>query len=90
MDAILDGSQPGSVSVLEEELLKLEDQREYAHYSSVIQALVLLRAAVPSLAATRITLIGVSINSAHMVPELSPALAKKLPEILRFVLHELS
>jgi len=90
VDAILDTSEPGKVTVLEDGWDELDSHREHAHHCSAIQTLGLLRTVSPSLAATRITLIGVSINTVRMEPELSPDLVKRLPDILECVLRVLN
>jgi hydrogenase maturation protease len=90
VDAILNRSEPGKVTVLEDGWAELEGHREHAHHCSVIQTLNLLRMVLPSLAATHITLIGVSINTVRMEPRLSPCLAERLPDILERVLQVLN
>lgn len=90
IDAMLDNSESGSISVFEQDdLPKLEDQQEHVHHLSVAQAIKLLQLASPSLTAVRFTLIAISINSAELGSQLSPSLSAKMPCILNRVLDEL-
>ena len=89
VDAMLDASEPGSVSVLEDPFPELEDSRQHAHHLSLVQAVQLLRIASPSLQAVRFTLVAVAIESANINSELSPPLAAKMPEVLQRVRREL-
>ena len=90
VDAMLDGPEPGSISVFEDPLLELEDSRQHAHHLSLVQAIELLRIASPSLRAVRFTLIAIGVESANIGTELSPPLAAQMLETLQFVRQELS
>jgi hydrogenase maturation protease len=85
IDAVQDGSEPGSVAVWDD-LSALDDRQEHAHHLSVVQAVKLLKMIVPA----RFTLAGVSISSAGIGPGLSPAVADRVPAIVNRVLQELA
>ena len=89
VDALLDPSQTGNVEVFEEGLEGLQDRQGHAHHLSLTQAIRLLQVASPSFASARLRLITIAIDSARQQPELSPALAAKMPQILARVLEEL-
>ena len=85
IDAIEDGSDPGTVTVFAEDFRGLEEHQEHAHHLSAIQAVRLLRL----ITSTRFTLLGISISSARCEPALSPPMAARMPAILRQVLDNL-
>jgi len=91
VDSLLDPAQVGSVAVFgdENELRDLEDRQWHVHHLSLTQAIHLLRIASPSFGTARLRLIAICIDSALMQPELSPALAARMPQILECVLQEL-
>ncbi|MGA3098228.1 MAG: hydrogenase maturation protease, partial [Bryobacteraceae bacterium] len=81
IDAMEDDTEPGSVSVVQEEM---EERQEHAHHLSVAQAVKLLQLMTPA----RFTVLGISIRAACLGEELSPALAARLPAIVDRVLKE--
>lgn len=85
IDAIEDGSDTGSVTVFSEDFRGLEDHQEHAHHLSAIQAVKLLKLISP----ISFTFLGISISSARLEPALSPAMAARMPGILRQVLENL-
>jgi hydrogenase maturation protease len=92
IDALLDPGEVGRVLVLrdQEGLGGLEDGEGHVHHLSLTRAIHLLGIASPSFQTARLRLIAISIDSARMETELSPALAARLPEILDSVLRELT
>jgi len=91
VDALLDPSQVGSVAVFGDGngLRSLEDRQWHVHHLSLTQAIHLLRIVSPSLETARLSLVAICIDSAPLQPELSPALAAKMPQILECVLQKL-
>lgn len=91
VDALLDPSQVGSVTVFRDGngLRGLEDRQWHVHHLSLTQIIHLLRIVSPSFGLVRLRLIAICIDSARMQPELSPALATRMPQILECVLQEL-
>jgi hydrogenase maturation protease len=91
VDALLDPSQVGSVAVFGDGngLRSLEDRQWHVHNLSLTQVIHLLRIVSPSFETARLSLIAICIDSARMQPELSPALAARMPQILERVLQEL-
>jgi hydrogenase maturation protease len=91
VDALLDPSQVGSVAVFGDGngLQALEDRQGHVHHLSLTQSIHLLRITSPSFATARLRLIAICIDSARLQPELSPALAARMPQILECVLQEL-
>jgi len=91
VDALLDPSHVGSVAVFGDGngLRGLEDRQWHVHHLSLTQAMHLLRIALPSFETACLNLIAVCIDSARMQPELSPAVAARMPQILERVLQEL-
>ena len=89
VDALLNPSQTGNVEVFEEGLEGLQDRQGHAHHLSLTQAIRLLQVASPSFASARLRLVTIAIDSARQQPDLSPALAAKIPQILARVLEEL-
>jgi len=83
IDAIQGDGEAGKVSVLDEDLL--DGCQEHAHHLSAVQAIGLLKMITP----VRFTLLGISISSAAVANQLSPALAARMPAILDRVLQEL-
>jgi len=89
IDALLGGSEPGSVEFFADPLSGLEERRPHAHHFSLPETIHLLRIASPSLDPVRFTLLAVVVASANIRCELSPALGAKVPDILDRVLGEL-
>lgn len=89
LDALVDPSEPGALRVIEEDFGALEAQQSSAHQLSAIGSLELLRIVHPSLRKVRFTLLAIAVSSAEMQPELSAALAAKLPQLLGQVLKAL-
>lgn len=85
IDAIQEDGQAGSVSILDEDFPALDGRQQHAHHLSAVQAIGLLRMITP----VRFTLLGISISSAAVNSQLSPALAARMPAILDRVLQEL-
>jgi hydrogenase maturation protease len=83
VDAVEDDAPPGSVSVIGEGAADL--RQEHAHHLSAGQAMQLLRLTMP----VSFTLLGVSVPSARMASDLSPALSASMPAILDRVIEEL-
>ena len=81
IDAMEDDAEPGSVSVVQEDM---EERQEHAHHLSVAQAVKLLQLITPA----RFTVLGVSVRAACLGEELSPAMAARLPAIVERVLEE--
>jgi hypothetical protein len=81
----------GSVAVFGDGngLRSLEDRQWHVHHLSLTQAIHLLRIVSPSLETARLSLVAICIDSAPLQPELSPALAAKMPQILECVLQKL-
>ena len=90
LDALLDPSAPGALSIFDGDFSALETCQSSAHQLSAVGALELLRIADPSLRNVRFKLLAVAMCSAEMQSELSPALAAKLPQLLDQVLRELA
>lgn len=101
VDAVLDDSEPGVISVLEhgfpepqkqkkfENSLECGDRQNHAHHLSLIQAIDLARLGSESLPAARVTVVGITIASASAGPDLSPTIDTKLVEIVDLVLEML-
>jgi hydrogenase maturation protease len=91
IDALLDPSQVGRVEVFGDgdELRGLEDRQWHVHHLSLTQVIQLLWIASPSFRKPRLRLLAVCVDSARMQPELSPALAARMPQILECVLQKL-
>jgi len=85
VDALQDDAPPGSVSVLEDTCLRLDERQEHAHHLSAWQSMKLLEMIVPA----RFTLLGISISSAAIQTRLSPGLNSRVATILDRVLQEL-
>jgi hydrogenase maturation protease len=83
VDAVEDGAPPGTVSVIGEDAADLHQGN--AHHLSAGQAMQLLRLTMP----VSFTLLGVSVPSAQMASELSPALSTRMTAILDRVIEEL-
>lgn len=83
VDALQDGAQPGTVSIVGEDAVDLRQAN--AHHLSAGQAMQLLRLTMP----VCFTLLGVSVPSARMSFELSPAVAARMNAILDRVIEEL-
>ena len=90
VDALLDTTPVGSITVFGGGLLGLDDRQEHIHHLSLTQALHLLQITSPSLRTVRFSLIAVSVDSVRMQSKLSPALAARMPQILNRVLQELA
>jgi hydrogenase maturation protease len=84
IDALLDGANPGDVSVFDS-LAGLDPRQEHAHHLSVVEAVQLLSMVVP----VPFTLLAVSVSSVEMRPDLSAELAASLPAIIDRVLEKL-
>ncbi|MBZ5580944.1 MAG: hydrogenase maturation protease [Acidobacteriia bacterium] len=82
IDAIESEAEPGSMSLIED---GPEERREHAHHLSAVQQAELLRV----MTGTPIRLFGISVASATLGTELSPAVADRLPAILDRILEEL-
>lgn len=89
LDALLDPSQPGALCVFDGDFSALESRQPSAHQLSAVGAIELLRITDPALRDVRFKLLAVAVSSAEMRPELSPALAARLPQLLEQVLKEL-
>jgi hydrogenase maturation protease len=83
VDAVQDDAPPGTVSAIGEDAADLH--QGHAHHLSAGQAIELLRLTMP----VSFTLLGVSVPSAQMGSELSPALSARVPAILDCVIEEL-
>ncbi|MGD0498460.1 MAG: hydrogenase maturation protease [Bryobacteraceae bacterium] len=81
VDAVQDGAEPGTVSVIGD----ADDRQEHAHYLSVGQAIKLLQMTTPA----RFTLLGVSVESVTVGEGLSPAVANCVDGIVERALEEL-
>jgi hydrogenase maturation protease len=88
LDAMLDPSEPGTLRVFDD-FRALETEQRSAHQLSAAGAIELLRIADPSLRDIRFKFLAVTVISAEMRPDLSPALVSKLPQLLGQVLVEL-
>ena len=82
VDAVQDDAPPGTVSVIGEDAADL--CQGHAHHLSAGQAMRLIRLTTP----VCFTLLGVSVPSARMASELSPALFASMPAILDRVIEE--
>lgn len=89
VDAMLDDAPPGTVTVLEAGGRQIDRHREHAHHLSAYESVRLLRAAVPSLTATRFKFVLISVRSVRQASALSPGLERELPHIVRRVRQEL-
>jgi hydrogenase maturation protease len=85
VDALQDDAEPGSVSVLEEARLELDERQEHAHHLSAWQSMKLLKMIMP----VRFTLLGISISSATIETRLSTVVDGRMAMILDRVLQEL-
>lgn len=85
LDAMLSDAAPGTVTLHAEPFDEFELCWDYAHGPSALQAVELLKAAVPALRATRFSLVSVA------VPEISfeDTLGARFPEIAAHVRAEL-
>jgi hydrogenase maturation protease len=79
-------SDPGTLVVYRDDFAELETGRRTAHHLSVPEIIELLRLVSPALGETRFTLIAIAIQSADAGPELSAALAARLPDLVDGVL----
>ena len=86
IDAIHDGSEPGTVSVFDESFAGLDESQHHAHGLSAVEAVGLLKLIAP----VPFRLIGISIASAGVDRELSPTLRAAMPTILERVVRELA
>ena len=68
-------------------LAGLDARHDHAHHLSAVQSLDLLRLAQPALAATRFTWFLVPVAAIGAGDELSPALARTLPELTAALLR---
>jgi len=84
IDALLDGSKPGDVTVFDS-LAGLDPRQEHAHHLSVVEAVQLLSMVAP----VPFTLLAISVSSVEMRPDLSAELAARLPAIIDRVLEKL-
>ena len=89
VDAMLGDSDPGTISVFDGDFPDLQEREQHVHHLSLQASIRLLRIAAPSFRAVRLVLVAVSIASAEFGWELSPALEKRMPEMLGAVLQEL-
>ena len=89
IDALLGDSEPGRLLVYRDGLAELETGRRTAHHLCVPEIIELLTEVSPALRETRFTLIAIAIQSADAGPELSAALAAKIPDLVDGVLDEL-
>jgi hydrogenase maturation protease len=85
VDALLDDSLPGTISVLEGEGPHLDQHREHAHHLSLCDAIRLIEMLSASLATPRFRLVLVSIRAAQNASTLSPELSRCLPRIVDVV-----
>jgi len=83
IDAIRDAGDVGRISAFDEDLP--DGRQQHAHHLSAVQAIGLLR----MITHVHFTLLGISVSSAAMDSQLSPALAARMPAILDRVLQEL-
>ena len=90
LDALLDPSDPGALCIFDGDFSGLDTGQPSAHQLSAVGAIELLRIADPSLRDVRFKLLAIAVSSVEMRPELSPALAAKLPRLLDQVLTELA
>jgi hydrogenase maturation protease len=90
LDALLDPSDPGALCIFDGDFDSLDTGQPSAHQLSAVGAIELLRITDTSLREVRFKLLAVAVSSADMRPELSPALAAKLPGLLDQVLTELA
>ena len=81
VDAILDDSALGTVSILDDQTL-MGSHRASAHHLSACDTVRLLKIGNPSLADTRFTLILISVDAINSFSALSPQLTRKLPHIV--------
>lgn len=88
VDAILDDSPPGTVTVLEAEDQRIDRHRQHAHHLSAPEAVRMLKTLIPSLETTRFKFVLISIHAVREAAELSPELARELPRITRRVRRE--
>ncbi|MFB3826719.1 MAG: hydrogenase maturation protease [Bryobacteraceae bacterium] len=84
LDAMLDAGLPGDVAIVE-----TAAAGGHAHHLSAAECVGLLRAVTPALAGVRFTVLAIAVESAHP-GGLSPALARRVPEIAGRVLRELA
>ncbi len=82
VDAVQTGAEPGSVQEIDPQI---PDRQDHAHHLSAAQALTLLRMLTPA----PVRLLGIAVRSAACEPDLSPALAARVPSILDRLLEEL-
>lgn len=85
VDAMLDGSRPGVVTV-HDDVAKLDDGGQHAHHFSVASAVRVFEAIYP----VRFTLVTVAIESAEAGAGLSEPVESAIPEIVDRVLSTLS
>ncbi len=89
LDAILDPAEPGALRVFDGDFSALETSQPGAHQLSVAGSLELLRTVYPELRDIRFRLLAVAVGSVEARPELSSALAARLPKLIEQVLQEL-
>lgn len=90
VDAILDPAPPGTVTRFDGSLDELDDVGPSVHQLPPTHALQLLRRLDPAIRNVPVTLLGVAIAEARVGPELSPALAARMDEVVGQVLEELA
>ena len=89
LDALLDPTQPGALCIFDGDFSALETGQPSVHQLSAAGAIELLLIAEPSLRDVPFKLLAVAVRSAEVRPEISPALAAKLPQLLELVLKAL-
>jgi len=85
VDAMLEVGEPGRVHLLDHESVAAEG-RQNAHHLSALDAIELLRIALPDLRNVQFALAGIAVESARVGEELSPQLSARLPEICARIL----
>lgn len=90
IDAVLNNSEPGTISIVNPSLSQSMPIRQQAHCLSPLQAVVLLQNMVPELRRARFTFIGISVDSARMSSNLSNRLGAMLPGIVEQILQIVS
>lgn len=88
LDAALDGRAAGTVTLHHRVAYTEPGHRQHAHHLSAIQALGVLQA-VRGADFPEVTLMTISIPAVRIGPHLSSELARRVPELVGRVLHEL-
>jgi len=89
LDAIEDAGPPGVLKILDD-LSELETAVRSAHQLPAAGEIELLRLVEPELRQAPVRLLGVTVSGSRISEELSPELARAVPELVEQVLAEMA